>query len=614
MTKILKCDLSADAAYVAQSLPPSSVYTITFEMMIPAATFAAVVPTPGAFAELLTLGGVGGLYGHPSPPTYSTDDGGGFASTPPNTADHWAAVTVTLTYTSGTDRDVLWNVDGTDLFAAYPVTYPADDTQPFDIRLGGFGVPSTDQIYFFRNVVVKDGSSAVIFSDDFSSDDTSAWDTTYGAATVEDAPVVATGALTIKIYDLSTNELADISAIALERSYEPAHNSGRTFTIQAPAAHALLTDVADDDFPNLWEFNRKIIVWEDYNPTQPLIHGRIDTIEWNGDGDENLVTITVLSPMLTDLGYDADDRAGRPVRDETGNFINPTFTGTGSDPTKVSGPDLVQQILTNSVNPDPTMGEGQLPIVLGTFDVDVPPAIDLNPGDSMTWPALAGDFFQQLCQSGVVDIIERPVDPTEDLDPYVMVEISAVSSAGTDKSDTVHFHYWTDDFNASACRRVAAGKTINNKPFFYLGPRIDTEHWRANIAPDSPGVTPDPTASRALYGGPGDNPGQFMSIEVFDSLGDESSSRPLYLALYNAELGYRLAPRYLLYVTPNPAAKALFDAPKDFDISDEVGIKTGAPFGIVLDEKERVMGYTATWSREGVKQLSELLTTADVTL
>lgn len=417
--------------------------------------------------------------------------------------------------------------------------------------------------------------------------------------------------LVVKIFDLASNELADISPIALEKSMQVQANGRRTFTVQTYAGHSLLTAAAGDGFPKLESGDRKLLVWEDGTI---IHHGRIFTDERTGDGSKNRATITSMDPVM-ELGYDGNDQAGRPVRDSTGNFIDPSFDGTGSGGAGViTGPDLIYQMLTNSQNADPTLGEGPLPIDLttGTFDLDIPPATDMSPSDSMDYPKLVGDFIQQLVQTGLVDLVWRPVDPAESLDPYAMVALSAVTEAGTDKSGMVHFDYWTGAKNAAACRYVDDFTTVNNKPFFYLGPRIDKEHWRANIAPDSPGVNPDPADSRARYGGP--DGGQFMSISVHDGLGDEASSRPLYLALFNAELGYRLYPRKLLYITPARGSAALFDAPSGFDIFDKVGVNTGGSFGVAFAEAQRVMGYTKTWTRQNVPSLSQIVTTADVSL
>jgi hypothetical protein len=431
--------------------------------------------------------------------------------------------------------------------------------------------------------------------------------------------------VTAKIYDLDSNELADISGIALEKSLSRRLNIARGFTIQAPATHELLTSVvADDGFPNLTDgFDRKLICWEDGGPgDQPIFHGRIHGTERVGNGTENLVTIRAFEPRM-ELGYEADDRAGRPVRGSTvaggaydGNFIDPQFVSSVDSGAAISGPDLIQQVLTNSVNTgaesDPSPGEGPLPIDIstGTFDLNVPPAIDLSVLDFPDWPMLIGDFINLLTDTNVVDVDERPVDPSEGFDAYVMTVLSAVSRQGTDRSGTVHFDYWTGDKNVVQCSVTTDAAIICNKLYDYLGPRLgDGKHWRGNITPGSPGTTVDPSASRARYGGSGG--GEFMQIRAFDTLGVENTSRPLYIALWNAEASLRLNPRRMLFMTPSPDTKALFQAPTDFDVGDLVAANVGAALGIELAEAQRVYGYDKTWSREDAASISTLITSAD---
>lgn len=418
------------------------------------------------------------------------------------------------------------------------------------------------------------------------------------------------GVIVAKLYALDSTELADISSIAFEKSMVCTLNGSRAYTIQAPAGHHLLSDVVSGDgYRNLRKGNRKLVVWED---DAVIFHGRIFDIERTGDGTQNLVSITAYDPLM-ELGFDSDDRAGRPVRDDKGNFITPKFVGNGTGGANVmSGPDLIQQVLNNSLGTDDEggahPGEGPLPIDLvdGTWELDVPPAIDLSVVDTMDWPVLCGDFIAQLAATGVVDIYLAPLDPAVATDPYFMVVMSAVSSLGTDKSGTVHFDYFTGDHNAAQCRHLESFSTINNKLYDYLGPRYeDLRHWAGNITPGSPGTTVDPSASRTLYGG------QFMSIRIFDSVGGENMSRPLYLALWNGEQRFRVEPRDLLYVTPAPDAKALFQPPGDYDVGDLVAINTGDDFGVELAETQRIYGYTKTWDRQGVARVSELLTSAD---
>lgn len=444
--------------------------------------------------------------------------------------------------------------------------------------------------------------------------------TPYGAAPI--TPSI----LSIKIYDLATTELADITDVALDPVLTGDLSQARTLRFRCPANDSRLTDVAGDSIPNLNEMDRKILFWEN---GLILFHGRIDTLEWDGDENSQFVTVTALMPLATELGYEGNDRAGRIVRGSTtqptagdpygeydGNFINPKFASSVADQDGISGPDLILQVLTNSQNTgaeiDPSPGEGPLPMSLaGDFDLAVPDAIDLSPSQTMDWPQMIGDFIQQLAATGVCDVFERPVDPTEGLGPFVMSEVNAKSAWGTDKSDTVHFDYWTGDHNAKAAKVVANGGTLNNKLYHYLGPaQPGGTRWKSNITPTGAPFTAAITASRNRYGGPGDDKGQFMQIRAFDSTGTESDSRPLYKADWTAEQKARLVPRRTLFVTPHTAQAGLFTAPQDFDVGDVIGINI-ANLGPAVAATQRVYGWTKQWDRQGFASLAQLRTSAD---
>lgn len=417
-------------------------------------------------------------------------------------------------------------------------------------------------------------------------------------------------AVVCELYDLESNLLADISEIALERTLKRRASQAREFVITAPAGHSLLTTVAGDGYMNLRKGNRKLVVTED---TDVVFHGRVQTVERNGDGTRNLVTITAAQP-LAELGY--GEKAGRPVRDETGNFISPEFTSSEVGQDEVSGPDLIFQALTNSQvgpaaeTPGPG-GEGELPIDIdiADFDTEVPPAVDLTPSQSAVWPILIGDFIQLLVATGVVDVDEIPLDPGAGTTDYKMVSLTARSALGTDRSATVHFDYWTGSKNASACRHVEDFGAINNKLYDYLGPPDagGNRFPAGNITPTlaTGALATAITASRDLYG-------IFMQIRIVDTFGVDTDARPLYFAAWAAEQGYRVEPRDLLFITPSPDTAALFEAPADFDVFDLIEINTGAAFGVTLAAAQRVYGYDRTWDRNGVARLSQLITSADI--
>jgi hypothetical protein len=198
-----------------------------------------------------------------------------------------------------------------------------------------------------------------------------------------------------------------------------------------------------------------------------------------------------------------------------------------------------------------------------------------------------------------------------------MVEASSVSKKGTDRTATVHFDYLTGSHNAKAARQECDFSLHCDRLWYELGPRLDKRHWRGDITPHSAipvseGLLTLMDDSADKYGGPDTQKGYNASVRVFDSLGTENTSRPLYQALYKAEVRWRVEPRRLLYITPADDTKALFEPPQDYDVYDLVQIKTGTGFGVALNEKQRVHGYTKTWTPEGVAAVSELQTSADI--
>ncbi len=412
--------------------------------------------------------------------------------------------------------------------------------------------------------------------------------------------------LIVKLYDLQTNELADISGICLERQCSVRRNLPRGLVLEAPAASSLLTDIADDGIANLAKGCRKIIAWEEDRDDTPIFHGRVWRARRVGNGRTNRVTINAYDPML-DFGAQSGN-AGRYVRDDTGNFIRPSFGDT------ITGADFLYQAFVNSQQTgsesDPTPGEGQLPIDIGDGS-RFSSTVNLSMDNLMSWPMMLGDAIAKLVSTGVLDIDLRPIDPTEGLDPYAMCAVSVADSIGTDRSGTVHFDYWTGSHNAKEAIYDEDFANILNKLYDYLGtplPEFNGTRWKDNITPGTAGTLIDPTDSRGLYG-------VFMLIRLLDYL-RPTHTDPLARALWNAEMGYRVFPRDLVYVTPRPGSKALFRPfGRDYEAGDIVAQNIGAALGIpTLATEQRVLGYDVRWSRNNVARVSQLITSTDVSV
>lgn len=414
--------------------------------------------------------------------------------------------------------------------------------------------------------------------------------------------------INVKIYNLDSSEYVDITEICLEKKLVRRHNQSRALSITVPSGHSLVTSAFGDGYPAMQSGDRKLYVERD---SSPIYHGRIFNVERTGDGEVNRATMTAFDPLM-EMGYESEDRAGRPVRDSTSNFVTPEFASP------ITGADLIYEILTTSAQTgtesDPTPGEGPHPIdlTLGTFSSTA----DLSPENNMSWPVMIGDFIAQLIASGQIDIDLRPVAIGEAPDPYSMVALSVVDLFGSDLSGTVHFDYWTGDRNAKSARHVEDFSTICNKLYDYLGPKalrpdgtVWVGHWAGNITPGTAGTTVDPTDSRARYGGPGS--GQFMQIRILDANDTENIVRPLFLANWNAEMQYRVTPRPLLFLTPNPDEYALYEPFSDYDCGDLISVNVGGDFGVNISAIQRVYGYDVEWDREGIERVTNLIVSAD---
>lgn len=410
--------------------------------------------------------------------------------------------------------------------------------------------------------------------------------------------------LIIQVHDLDTDEVADISEICLVRKGVARANLPRQFVVTFPAAHTLVAGNHDDDFRKIGVGDRKLLVWEEDRATAPIFHGRIDKVERVGNGIENLTTVTAYDPLV-ELGSEASDRAGRYVRDATGNFIFPEFGAT------ITGAQFIYEALVNSqqtgVESGPTPGEGPLPIHVDEDNFDS--TVNLSMDNFMSWPLKIGDLISMLVSTGVLDFYLRPADPTDGFDAYVMVEAFAADVWGTDRSATVHFDYWTGSKNAGKAMHVEDFATVCNKLYDYLGPPVQPPtRWADNITPGAPGTTIDPTDSRDRYRT------QLHQIRFFDQFAPTHTD-PFALAAWNGEAGYRLFPREILQIEPVAGSEALYRPwGRDFDVGDVVAQNVGAALGIEIAADQRVLGWDAEWDEDNVQTVTKLYTSADVSL
>lgn len=277
----------------------------------------------------------------------------------------------------------------------------------------------------------------------------------------------------------------------------------------------------------------------------------------------------------------------RVVRDPDGDFSKPSIIADN-----VTGPQIVQAALTNSmVTGDPSLGEGPMGIVLGTFETG---------GTSMKgaptdWPMSLSDLFARLVSTGQLDIVERPIESGGNL-----AEISAYNgNFGDDLSSSVRFDFATGTFNARACQRERNYRELLNKLWIYGGPRVKTsadpkgdQHWRFNVTGDDPGL-PDPpqsaiaaavSASRALHY-------ERMLVEIDDADDDEGDAmRNLTRLRWQMTTWMRVRGQTLVSVTPNRGIAPAFRT------GDKIHVAAGTRFAGGFSGTQRVQEFSYRWS------------------
>lgn len=308
--------------------------------------------------------------------------------------------------------------------------------------------------------------------------------------------------------------------------------------------------------------------------------GRVQHVDDQGDEDAMYRVYTAVDPSFI-LEY-------RAARDADGDFSKPSFLTT-----KLYGPQIVQEILTNSVT-----YEGALGFSLGTFEAG---GVDLS-GVPTDWPMSIAEIIGFLVQTGELDVVMSYGSGGATLSAYN-------GNYGNDLSGSVSFKYGMGtDSNCRGCRRSIDASGICNKLMLYLGPRAKTsadpagdQHWRGNIVGTNPANFPDPpwsyvssqiTASRATYL-------TRQEVRILDA--DFDTAKWLYRRWWLWESLLRANPKTLVHLTPHRGI-----APS-FHIGDKIHVQAGTDFGGGFSGTQRVMQYTYRWDTEGVIELGEPL-------
>lgn len=393
----------------------------------------------------------------------------------------------------------------------------------------------------------------------------------------------------------SDTQLADITAVCQTKQISPRLNRPLSITVTGAGDTAEFRNTDFDGNPNLMVGYRTIKAFQD-----GVLRG--NTIVWNiaPSGDANTQTIQVIGmdPMV--------QLVKRPVR-ASGNLADPIW------PSPITGAQIVIDILDDTINTNPLLGEGDGAQPLWfTYALMSPTDSTVDLGSQLSdWPMTISDLISLLTDTGVFDLVLVPVDTSTGAPAGTLGSLFASDSWGSDISGTVSFDYATGLNNVSAIRRTFDMDEICNKLYYYLGPKIDLTHWQSNITGTE--ITPVDLsfweglqlASRAIYG-------TYMDVKIYDSTELESGSRQLWHRLWEEEVAVRVNPREMVYVTPQAYESGGFRPFIDYNIGDVVGINAADIVGPAISgAMQRIYGFDVSQDKDGVERVAELLTTAD---
>lgn len=425
--------------------------------------------------------------------------------------------------------------------------------------------------------------------------------------------------------------LGDISGIAMNKSITRRLNRPSSCTFRVPSY--MVNDIQSDGRPLLCTGYRQLSVVLD-GPGL-FFHGVVWNIEEESDDDMVYSQVTCYDPMMLwrfrPARDDVDSYSG-----EAGNLSDPSFL----DRKKFGGP-IMEEILTASESPGriPGLAEGPLWIDLAASTFTGGGA-DLS-GAPTNWPMTIAEIATLLTNTGELDLVLTPIIHVPGGTTLAnMATLHTYTGAyGDDLTATVHLDFATGDFNAHEYRRTEGMDTVNNKIFYFLGPRLDQQHWRSNVTGDHPDIpTPSggdvnppytggyaPGTANNMLGGliidSRNEIGVMMQIGVFDNFGSgdggtESSVYPLFIRQWQVESYLRAKPRNMVYVTPVktpaelPAGGDVY-APGDFDVGDLITVNIGNKARVVESGAQRIYSYSVDIDDDGVESIGEMQTSPD---
>lgn len=396
-------------------------------------------------------------------------------------------------------------------------------------------------------------------------------------------------ALQFEITDSWGNPVLDISETSWQKKVTPRLNLPATASCKARS----------DELPDNLEGEHRLKVRLDGSI---VFNGPIWDAQDSGDENTVYTEITAIDPIVF--------WGERPARDPDGDFSNPEFMLNYE-----TGPAILEAILTHSVT-----WEGDLGVTLGTFATG---GVSVT-GAPVDWPMTVSQIMALLTATGELDVVLTPSDTTDG----VMATVDGYNGDyGSDLTGSVVFDYQTGSFNVRAITRHRSMRTVCNKLWYYLGPRVQTaldpggvQHWAGNITgdgmpdgaggstplPNPPGGDVDPPSNPLgdLINASRDAYLVMMNIRVFDA---SASYVPyLYARMWQKEMQLRVTPREMLGITP------IRGVAPSFGIGDLISVNAGAKLrGGFTDAVQRVYAYTISEDKDGVLETTDIVCSPD---
>jgi len=401
----------------------------------------------------------------------------------------------------------------------------------------------------------------------------------------------------------------DITDLALEGSTTRRLNRPSQATIKVPMQE--LASRYGTMIPDAGSYLK--VYYDAHASTMPQLfhHGRVMQREVTADQNNGYVVFNSQDPM--------ELWQWRPVRDPDGDFSDPDIVAFNQ-----FAPQILHAALTASENPllIPSLAEGPLRLRINSVAGGV---IDMT-GAPTDWPMTIMELFSLLVSTGELDAVVTPIE-FDASDNYGQLDVFN-GNFGNDLHSTVKFQYGMGNFNVQALRWNRDMTNMVNKLWYFLGPKCDQQHWRANVQGDDPGLTYPPGGKSV---GPCDTGSVTnnqigvetcharthfdvrMLIKIWDAVGDNTDctesvvvGHELYRRLWQCEQWLSAQPLELVHITPTRDTEILSFDIGDLVLVEAVGDVVGGFSGV-----QRVYEYTISWDADSVPALGELQVSSD---